>query len=146
MRKGVVRPPALDLVVIEAVVIVPEARAAERVHRVGDFATKCSKNFEANVFVAGVVFGQLQRHGEHRAAVKGHPGRAIGLLEVGRRRERPRTISNRPMLSSPRNPPAKRCLPSTVLAVDPPGEVDQQLVEHAGQKLPVAAAFSPVIL
>ena len=50
------------------------------------------------------------------------------------------------MLSSPRKPPAKRCLPVDVLAVDPPGEVDQQLLEHARQEQPVARPARPVDL
>ena len=38
------------------------------------------------------------------------------------------------MLSRPRKPPAKRCLPAHVLAVHPPGEVEQQLVEDAREE------------
>ena len=39
--------------------------------------------------------------------------------------------SKTPMLSSPRKPPWKTLLPFGVLAVHPPGEVEQQLVEDA---------------
>ena len=43
------------------------------------------------------------------------------------------------MLSRPRKPPSKTLLPC-VLAVDPPGEVQQQLVEDALEELDVALA------
>ena len=44
------------------------------------------------------------------------------------------------MLSRPRNPPSKTLLPGAVDLVDPPGEVDQQLVEALLQELPVRLA------
>ena len=40
--------------------------------------------------------------------------------------------SKTPMLSRPRKPPAKRLLALSVLAVHPPGEIDQQLLEARG--------------
>ncbi len=46
--------------------------------------------------------------------------------------------SNGPTLSSPRKPPSKTLLPLGVLAVDPPGEVQQQLVHHPGEEVEVA--------
>ena len=54
--------------------------------------------------------------------------------------------SKTPMLSSPRKPPAKRLLPLDVLAVHPPGEVHQQLLEDAFEEGPIALAARPVIL
>ena len=48
------------------------------------------------------------------------------------------------MLSMPRKPPSNTFDPSGVLAVDPPGEVQQQLGEHPDQELPVAVAVDPV--
>ena len=44
------------------------------------------------------------------------------------------------MLSRPRKPPSKTLLPRAVLAVHPPREVDQQLLEHAGKELMIPAA------
>ena len=54
---------------------------------------------------------------------------------VGQRLLRSKT----PMLSRPRKPPWKTLRPSRVLAVHPPGEVEQQLVEDALQERAVAA-------
>ena len=45
--------------------------------------------------------------------------------------------SNTPILSSPRKPPWKTFLPFDVLAIDPPGEIDQQLVKHALEKFAI---------
>ena len=50
---------------------------------------------------------------------------------VGRGAER----SNRPMLSRPRKPPSKMLRPLRVLAVHPPGEVQQELLEDAFEKV-----------
>ena len=47
--------------------------------------------------------------------------------------------SKTPMLSRPRKPPWKMLRPCGVLAVDPPGEVQHQLVEDALQERQVAA-------
>jgi len=38
------------------------------------------------------------------------------------------------MLSSPKKPPAKMLFPFGILAVDPPGEIHQQLLKDALQK------------
>ncbi len=48
--------------------------------------------------------------------------------------------SNAPMLSRPRKPPSKMLLPSRVLAVHPPREIDQQLLERALEERAVAPA------
>ena len=56
--------------------------------------------------------------------------------------------SNTPMLSRPRKPPWKTLLPSRVLAIHPPGEVQHQLVEDALQERrgrPTAAAFGSIL-
>jgi hypothetical protein len=111
MRRGIARPSSVDLVVVEAVVLVPQARAAERVHRVGD-GDEVLEELRGDVLVGGVLgLASSSAMAEHRRAVEGHPGGAVGLLEVppsAAACERSKT----PMLSRPRKPPLKRCLPS----------------------------------
>ena len=52
--------------------------------------------------------------------------------------------SNTPMLSRPRNPPSNALLPVAVLAIHPPREIEQQLVERALEPVEVAlAALQP---
>jgi hypothetical protein len=41
-----------------------------------------------DVFVLWFFDRQLQRHREHRAAIEGHPGRAVRLFERAAGRER----------------------------------------------------------
>ena len=48
------------------------------------------------------------------------------------------------MLSRPRKPPLEEVVALGVLAVDPPGEVEQQLLEHVGQEGPVAPPVDQV--
>ena len=69
-------------------------------------------------------------------AIQAVPSACSSVAPLGSGCERSKT----PMLSSPRKPPAKRLLPLDVLAVHPPGEVDQQLLEGALQEQPVALA------
>ena len=57
-----------------------------------------------------------------------------------RRSAAARERSKTPMLSRPRKPPWKMLLPVGVLAVHPPGEVQQQLVEDPLQEVAVALA------
>jgi hypothetical protein len=45
-----------------------------------------------------------------------------------------------PMLSRPRKPPSKRLEPSASSQVDPPREVQEELVEHALEEVDVAGA------
>ena len=63
-----------------------------------------------------------------RSALAGRPPASVADRSIG------------PMLSRPRKPPSNTLLPGAVLAVDPPGEVEQQLVEHPGQEVEVAAS------
>ena len=90
------------------------------------------------VLVGRVVLGEDERHLEQVERVHRHPRRcrrsAPARPATGSAADR----SNGPMLSSPRKPPSKTLLPPAVLAVDPPGEVEQQLVQHPGQEVVVA--------
>ena len=126
MRRAV----GVELVVVEAVLLVPQARAAERVHRVGD-GDEVLEELRGDVLVARIVARQLQRHRRASSRSRTPSTRCRRPARGGRRWAAACERSKTPMLSSPRNPPAKRCLPFGVLAIDPPGEVEQQLLERA---------------
>ena len=83
----------VQLVVVEAVLLVPQAGAAERVHRVGD-VDEVLEELRRHVLVGRLGLGELERHREHRRAEEGHPRRAVGLLEVAARRQRLRAIEH----------------------------------------------------
>src|SRR5690606_12495414 len=80
-RRGLVRDLIVELVVIEAVHVVPQAGAAQRVHGVGD-GGEVLEELAGAVLVAPVVAGQLEGDAQHHHAVEGHPRGSVGLLQV----------------------------------------------------------------
>ena len=119
----------VELVVVEAVVVAPQAVAAQAVHGVGD-GHEVLEELAGHVLVGGVVARQLERDGQHRAAVEGHPGRAVGLVELPAAGQRGRAVEHADVVE-PQEPAGEHVPATAVLAVHPPGEVQQQLVEHA---------------
>ena len=76
---------------------------------------------------------------EHALGVERHPGGAIGLLQLATARHRRRAIEDADVVK-PEEPALEQVAVIRVLAIHPPGEVRNQPVEHAGQKLAVALA------
>jgi hypothetical protein len=122
-------------VVVEAVLLVPQAvAAAAHVHGVGD-VEEVLEELGGDVLVDRVVRRQLERDLEHVLATC-HPAvpsacsrcRRSAAARCGRRRRCCRGRGSRPR---------RRCGPR-VLAVHPPGEVEQQLVEDALEEVEVA--------
>ena len=72
-----------ERVVEEAVLLVPQAAA---VHR-GPDPDGVLEEGRLEVLVGGVRLGQRGRDPEHRQAVQEHPGRRVGLLELGADRQ-----------------------------------------------------------
>ena len=133
-----------ELVVVEAVLLVPEPRAAEIVHRVGD-GHEVLEELAGQVLVRRVRARQLQRHGEHGRAVEGHPRGAVGLLQRPARGQRLAAIEHADVVE-PQEAAREEVAPLGVLAVHPPGEVHQELVEDARQEGAVARALGPADL
>ena len=78
------------------------------------------------------------RDRRHRQRVEAHPARPVRLLEHPARRE-VRAV-DRPDVVEAEEPALEDVRAVGVLAVHPPGEVDEQLVEDAAQERDVAAA------
>ena len=131
----------VELVVVEAVLVRPESRPAERVDRVRD-RDEMLEELGRDVLVRRVLAGQLQRHGEHGVAVEGHPRGAVGLLEVPPGRQRLRAVEHADVVE-PQKAAGEQVPPVRVLPVDPPGEVEQQLVERALEEEAIAVALGP---
>jgi hypothetical protein len=89
-----------------------------------------------DVLVGGILLGQLERHGEHGGAEERHPRGAIGLVQVAAGGQGLGAIEDADVVQ-PEKAPGEEVSPVYVLAVDPPGEVEQQLVEHAREEEPV---------
>ena len=76
---------------------------------------------------------EARRVDSHLEAVERHPRRTIRLTQASARRERLRTIEDTNIIK-PEEPALKDIVPSLVLAIDPPREVQQQLLEDALQE------------
>ena len=83
-----------------------------------------------------------QRHLEHVEAELRHPRGAVGLFEHFAGRQHRRAIEG-PDVVEAEEAALEDVVAEGVLAVDPPGEVDQQLVEGAREELEVVAAVDP---
>ena len=73
---------------------------------------------------------QLDGDLEHVLAEERHPGRAVGLLEVAAGRQRRAAIEDADVVE-PEEAALEDVVAGAILAIDPPGEVEQQLVEGA---------------
>ena len=102
-------------------------------------AAKCSKNLSATPSYAVVAVGEPERHLEHVEAELAHPGGAVGLLEDVAAGQHRRTVEGADVVQ-PEEAALEDVVAERVLAVHPPGEVDQQLVEGGGEELEVGAA------
>ena len=94
----------VQLVVVEAVLLVPQPGAAERVHRVGD-GDEVLEELRRDVLVGRVLLRQLERHREHAWRSRRPSRRCRRPAPGGRRSAAACERSKTPMLSSPRKPP-----------------------------------------
>ena len=69
-----------------------------------------------------------------------HPGGAVRLLEMSARRQRSAAVEDADVVE-PEEAALEDVVAGAVLAVDPPGEVEQQLLEGALE--PVEVGLSP---
>ena len=136
--RGTEAPSDQELVVVEPVLLVPEARAPEAVHRVRD-RDEVLEELRGDVLVGRIALGQLEGHREHGAAVERHPRRSVRLLELAAPGQRLRPVEDAHVVQA--EEPAAEDVPAAhVLAVHPPCEVDDQLLEDPREERPVALA------
>ena len=77
--------------------------------------------------------GQFQGDGQHLEGEESHPGGAVRLVEAPTARERGAPVEQADVVET-QEPSLKHVVAVGVLAVHPPGEVEQQLVEHPFQE------------
>ena len=130
-------------VVEEAVLVVPHlvVGLADLVHGAGD-PEEMLDELQGQVLVAGVARPEDQGQLEHVLAEQGHPGRAVGLLEVAAGRQRGAAVED-PDVVEAEEPAFEQVLAVRVLAVEPPGEVQQQLLEGVPQEIRLLLASGP---
>src|SRR5918996_3730531 len=130
----------MNPVIEKAVFRLPEAPDlfSHMVNSVGD-PHEMLEEFSGNVFIGRVGAGQIQGDGQHIQGVHGHPGRSIGLFQMTSSREGRASVKNADVVQS-QKAPLKDVATFVVLAVDPPGEIQQQLVEQALQEKSIGLA------
>src|SRR5579885_2225826 len=97
------------------------------------------EELDGDVLVDGIVAGQLERDAEHVQAEHRHPARAVGLLEPATAGQRLGAVKRAQVVEA-EHAAFKQVAAFGVLAVDPPGEVQQQLVEGALEEGAVGVA------
>ena len=88
---------------------------------------------------SGSCWAQLDGDAEHALGEERHPRRAVGLLEVAAGRQRRAAVEDADVVEA-EEAALEHVAPGRVLAVDPPREVDEQLLEGALQPGDVALA------
>ena len=125
-------------VVVEAVLLVPHAVLARAVHGGGDVGEVLDE-LEDHVLVGAVVGGELDRELQHVLAEEGHPRRAVRLLEVAAGGQRGAAVEDADVVEA-EEAALEHVLAEAVLAVDPPGEVQHELVEGRLEEVDVRLA------
>ena len=135
---GAVRPA--EDVIEEPVLLVPEVEAflADVVHGIGD-VDEVLPEFARHVFVGRVLERELEGHAEEIEAVHRHPARPVRLPEDPARRELGVPIEEADVVEA-EEASLEDVVPELVLAVHPPVEVEEQLVEDALEEDTVEAA------
>ena len=80
--------------------------------------------------------GELPGEFQHVLAEEGHPGGAVRLLEVAAGGERGAAVEDADVVEA-EEAPLEDVLAEAVLAVDPPGEVQQELIERPLEEIQV---------
>ena len=127
-------------VVEEAVVLVPEP---ERVHRVGD-VHEVLEELARHVLVARVVPAELHGDLQQVETVHRHPARPVGLLEKAAGRQLRAAVEDPDVVEAEKSA-LEDVVAGEVLAVHPPREVEQQLVEDLLQEDRVGASAVPLL-
>ena len=87
---------------------------------------------DGHVLVLRVLGTELEGHHGHVQGEHGHPAGGVGLLEAEAAGQGTGTVIDRDVVE-PEKAPLEQVLALRILAVDPPGEIEQQLVEDTLQ-------------
>ena len=85
----------------------------------------------------GVVQRQLEGDLEHGLAVEGHPRRSVRLLEVSAGRQGSAAVEDTDVVEA-QEAALEHVRAGRILAVHPPGEVDEELLENRLEELEIA--------
>src|SRR6266404_2885152 len=147
-HRKVVAVGQAENVVVKAVRLVPERESftAEIVHGVGD-VHKMLEEFAGYALVGRVLARKFEGNRQHVQAIHSHPARAVGLLHKSSRRKRRRAVENSNVVEAEESA-LEDVVAFGVFTIDPPGEIQQQLVEcvleEAAVRLAANALFDLV--
>ena len=129
----------VDRVIEKSVFFVPQRDAvgAMLVDGLRDVDEVLEK-FAGHVFVGRILARKFQRDGQHVQAIHPHPAGAVGLLEVPARGQRLRAVKHADVVEAQESA-LKYVHAVGILAIHPPGEIQQQFVEDALEKAAVGA-------
>src|SRR4051794_8249304 len=88
------------------------------------------------VFIDIVLGREFQCDRQHVQTVGRHPARPIRLLDRAARRKRSASIEHADVVETEKST-LKDILPVEILAVHPPGEIQQQLLKHTRQEIAI---------
>src|SRR5215469_4729432 len=97
-----------------------------------------------DILVSRIVLCKLQCDRHQVQAIHAHPAGAVGLLDVASSRQRSASVKDSDVIKA-EEPALKHISAVGIFAIDPPVEVEQQLVENALEKLHVSDAFALLI-
>ena len=135
-RRAAVGQP--EEVVVETILLVPHAVRAGPVDPRGD-VVEVLHELEDHFSIRRVVRRELERKLQHVLAEQGHPRRAIRLFEVTTRRQRGAAVEHTDVVEA-EEPALEYVLAEAILTVDPPGEVQHELVERRPEEIDVRVA------
>ncbi len=136
----------LQDVIEKSIFSVPQAQSilAHVIHRAGD-VDEVFPEFAGHVLIRRVLAGQLKSDAEHVQRVHCHPTCAVRLLDTAAARQRRAAVKHTDVVQT-QKAALKDVHAFHVLAVDPPGEVQKQFVEHPGKKLPISFAAVSLLI
>ena len=134
----VVRP--VEHIVVELVLFIPQAGTVgdHAAHGVGN-AQEVLEELGGDVFVHMIVLRELQGDAHQIERIHGHPAGAVGLVDVTAGGQPRAPVEHADVVQSEESS-LEDVAAVGVLLVDPPGEVQHQLVEHAFEEFQIALA------
>src|SRR5712691_12528736 len=134
LKKMLLSVGQLQHVVKEAVLVVPKRAPAEAkiVHGTRN-VNEVLEELAGDIFVSGIFFGQFKSDGQHVQAIHAHPACAVGLLKMAPGWQGSGAVENSNVIK-PEKSALKNICAVRVLAVDPPGEVQKELVKDPFQE------------
>src|SRR6516225_1330729 len=130
----------MEHVIVETVFLVPkfDAFAATVVHRVRDM-NEMFEELAGHTFISGVLTSEFERYSKHVQAVHAHPAGAVGLFKVTAGGERSRSVEYADVVET-KEAALENVHTFGILAIHPPGEIQQKFVERTFEEIAVGFA------